>query len=160
MIKKIIEGGNLVPDELITHLIKKKIKNKPHFMLDGFPRTLQQAELMQDVAVDKVLFLEVSEKMIIERLSGRRVCEQGIHNYHIGYVPPQKKDICDVDKTPLHQREDDNPAAIKERLNTYHQKTKPLIEYYTKKGILLTIKADGKPEVVYKEVKKVLENLN
>lgn len=156
--KSIMEKGNLVPDELTTALVKAKIRNQPQFILDGFPRNLIQAELMKDIAVDVVLLLDVPEKVVVERLSGRRVCQKGIHNYHIRYVRPKKEGICDIDKIPLIQRGDDNPAAIKKRYQIYQQKTKPLINYYTKKKLLKTVKAAQSPEEVYKDVKKILKN--
>ncbi len=155
-IKNLIEKGNLVPDELVTQIIKLEIRNKKNYLLDGFPRTVNQAKDTEQFKVDLVVYLDISESEVIQRLSGRRVCSTGEHNYHLKYLPPQKAGICDRDGTKLIQRKDDNPKVIKERFRVYNTLTKPVVDYYRKKVVLKTVNAAQSPEKVYSDVKKVL----
>lgn len=155
-IKKTIEAGKLVPNILVIEMIKKHVKNKKKYLLDGFPRSLEQAQAIEDLKIEKVLYLAVPEQVVVERLSGRRVCTQGHHGYHVKYLPPKKTGICDVDGSPLIQRKDDTPSVITERFKIYHAETEPVAEYYRKKGILLTIDGSGSPQEVYTKVKKAL----
>ncbi|MBI2103220.1 nucleoside monophosphate kinase [Candidatus Woesearchaeota archaeon] len=156
-IKRTIEAGKLVPNHIVVDMIKKHVKNKRKYLLDGFPRSREQAEAIEDLKIEKVLNLDVKEEVVIERLAGRRVCSQGHHGYHIKYLPPKKAGICDVDGSPLIQRKDDVPSIIKERFKIYHSETEPVAEYYRKKKILLTIDGSGSPEEVYRNVKKALQ---
>ena len=156
-IKNIIEKGNLVPDELATQIIKLEIETKKNYLLDGYPRTVNQAKKTEVFKVDVVIYLDISEKEVIQRLSGRRICSTGRHNYHTKYLPPKKTGICDVDGTTLIQRKDDAPNVIKERFQVYNQLTKPVVDYYRRKGVLKTVNAAQSPEKVYRDVKKVLQ---
>ncbi|MEK6969320.1 MAG: adenylate kinase [Nanoarchaeota archaeon] len=158
-IQKIIEKGNLVPDNLVTELIKLEVTGKKSFILDGFPRTLKQAEATAELNINLVIYLEVPEEIVIERFSGRRVCSTGEHGYHLKYLPPKKEGVCDHDGTKLVQRKDDRPEVIKERFKIYHKETQPLIDYYKQKGILKTVDASPNPEKVYAAVKKVVQEL-
>ncbi len=155
-LKKIIEKGDLVPDELSTQIMRLEIKNAKNYLLDGFPRTVPQAQGIEDLKVDHIIYLEIAEEEVIERLSGRRVCATGEHNYHIKYVPPVKSGICDIDGTSLLQRKDDNPTVIKERFRVYDRQTKPVIDYYQKKGVLKKVNAAQSPQKVYEELKKAI----
>ncbi len=155
-IKNIIEKGNLVPDELVTQIIKLEIGKTRGFILDGFPRTMEQAKGVEDLGIEVVIYLDIAEKAVVERLSGRRVCEKGEHNYHIKHIPPKKAGVCDIDGTKLIQRKDDVPKAITERFKGYNKLTKPVVDYYRKKGVVKMINAALSPEAVYKEVKKAL----
>lgn len=157
-IKNIIEKGELVPDELVTQIVKLEIGNKNNYILDGFPRTVNQAQEIEDLKIKMVIALDISEKEVIARLSGRRVCSTGEHNYHTQYLPPRKKGVCDVDGTKLIQRKDDDPKVIQERFRVYNKQTKQVVEYYQKKGVLKTVDAAQKPENVYGDVKTVLKN--
>lgn len=157
-IKQFMDKGNLVPNKFVVEMVKLEIKGKDNYILDGFPRSVDQAELIEDLGVNLVIYLEVPEEVIIERLSGRRVCSTGEHGYHIKYLPPKKEGICDHDGTKLIQRKDDKPEVIKERFKVYHENTQPLIAYYKKKGILKTVNGAEAPEVVYNDVKKVVES--
>lgn len=155
-IKNIIEKGDLVPDELVTQIIKLEINPKKSYLLDGFPRTVNQAKQTRSFGVDVVIGLDIPEKEVIQRLSGRRVCSAGKHNYHVKYLPPKKVGICDFDGTKLIQRKDDDSKVIKERFRVYNKLTKPVVEYYRKKRLLRTVNAAHSPEKVYTDVKKVL----
>jgi adenylate kinase len=144
--KILVDTGQLVPDEWTILLLKERI-NKPDckngFMLDGFPRTMNQAlELDKITKIDVVLDFYASEPVIQKRLGGRRICKKCGAIYHLISKKPKKEGVCDVCGGQLYQREDETPEAIKERLKIYHEKTKPVEEYYRKKGILKEIQAD------------------
>ncbi len=154
--KKTIEVGKLVPHSLIVGMIKKTVKNKKKYLLDGFPRALEQAQAIEDLKIETVLYLKIPQDLVIERFAGRRVCQEGHHSFHIKYLPPRKTGICDVDGSPLLQRADDNPIIIKERFKIFHKETEPVVEYYRQKRILKTVDGSGTPDEVYERVKKVL----
>ena len=157
-IKKILEQGDLVPDRLVVEIIKLDIKDKTDFILDGFPRTLDQANSIEDIPIDMVIYLEVPEEVVIERFAGRRVCPKCKAGYHINYLPPKQEGVCDECGTELVQRKDDVPEVIKERFRVYKEKTQPLIDYYREKGLLKTIDGAPAPAVVYKSVNQVVKN--
>ncbi|MCX6742001.1 MAG: adenylate kinase [Candidatus Pacearchaeota archaeon] len=145
--KEYIDRGDLVPDDLTVQILKERI-SKPDcengFMLDGFPRTIPQAE-----ALDKITKIELainffaSEKIILQRLGGRRICKKCGAIFHLVNKKPKKEGVCDICGGELYQRSDEMPEIIKERLKTYHEKTKPLEDYYKKKGILRGIMVDA-----------------
>ncbi|HOQ37613.1 MAG TPA: adenylate kinase [Acetivibrio sp.] len=163
--KEYIDKGLLVPDELTIDIVKDRI-NKPDcsdgFILDGFPRTIFQAQELDKILegmgieLDCVLNIDVSDEKIIKRLSGRRVCQCG-KTYHILNNPPKKEGICDSCNGELFQREDDREETVIQRLETYHKQTEPLIEYYEKSGKLVTV--EGR-ESIDDTTKEVLDALN
>ncbi len=155
-IKPVMEKGGLVSNQLVSAVVKLEVQNKKQYILDGFPRALEQAKGIGELKINKVLYLDVPLNVVVERLAGRRVCKKGLHNYHINYLPPKKAGKCDWDGTPLLRRKDDAPAAIRERFRVYQHETRPVIEYYRKKGLLLTVDATPDPETVYGKVKKTL----
>lgn len=155
-IKPLLERGELVSNQLVSAIVKLEAQNKKHYVLDGFPRALEQAKGIGELKIDKVLYLNVPLHVVMERLSGRRVCSKGIHNYHLQYLPPKKPGICDVDKTLLVRRKDDSPASVKRRFLVFKRQTVPVIRYYKNKGILITVAARGDPKSVYRLVKKAL----
>lgn len=166
--KDIIERGSLVPDDLVNEMMKEEIKRAgldKGFILDGYPRTLVQAEALdaflknEGVRLDAVLNFVTSEHVIIERLSGRRICPQCAANYHIRNIPPKKEGICDACGAELVQRKDDNPEAIRHRLEVYEKETSPLIEYYTKAGSLHNVLADSSVDEVQEELKGFFDKL-
>ncbi len=163
--KEYIDKGLLVPDELTIDIVKDRI-NKPDcsdgFILDGFPRTIFQAQELDKILegmgieLDCVLNIDVSDEKIIKRLSGRRVCQCG-KTYHILNNPPKKEGICDSCNGELFQREDDREETVIQRLETCHKQTEPLIEYYEKSGKLVTV--EGR-ESIDDTTKEVLDALN
>lgn len=157
-IKKIIEKGELVPDELVTQIIKLEIRNKKNYLLDGFPRTVNQAKEIEELKIGLAIYLDITEKEVMTRLSGRRVCSTGEHNYNLQYLPPKKEGVCNVDGTKLIQRKDDDPKVILERFKMYNKQTKPVVEFYRKRGVLKSVNAAQRPEKVYEDVKKIIKN--
>jgi len=163
--KSYMSRGELVPDELLITLIKDRLSKNDcsaGFMLDGYPRTIPQADALQMILtesnkkIDAVLNISVDDQELIRRLSGRRMCKCGA-SYHVIFNPPKKEGICDICKGKLYQRDDDRPEAIQNRLNVYKKQTQPLIDYYIRKKILRTI--DGSKEIpqIFEDIKRVLE---
>ena len=148
--KTYMDGGKLVPDEIVINILKERLQAddcKNGFILDGFPRTVPQAEALDqmNVRIDRVVDIEVADEKIAERLSGRRVCESCGASYHTQYKPSKAEGVCDACGGKTVQRKDDHPDTVKERLRVYHEQTEPLIDYYTKAGKL--VKVEGQEEV-------------
>jgi len=146
--KEYMDKGALVPDEITVGIVKDRISRpdcSKGFILDGFPRTIYQAEYLDKVLkdlgvdIDHVLDIHVADEEIIERLSGRRVCKACGATYHVKYNPPAKEGTCDQCGSQLIQRDDDKKETVAERLKTYHRQTEPLIEFYKQKGKLVTV---------------------
>ncbi|MDP3699102.1 MAG: nucleoside monophosphate kinase [Nanoarchaeota archaeon] len=152
-ISSYIDKGNLVPHRLAAEIAKKAIGRKKDFLFDGFPRSIDQARLIEDLDLDAVIYLDVPEKEIVKRLSGRLLDPATGKTYQLQYLPPPKNII-----KRLVQRKDDTPKVIKERFKVYHQQTEPVIRYYQKKGVLAKVDGTGKPEEVYRRVKKAVKN--
>jgi adenylate kinase len=159
MAKALTDQGKFVPDEITIGLVKERI-SKPDcrkgFILDGFPRTIPQAEALDKMTkLDKAVLLESSDSTIIKRLSSRRQCRKCNAIYGID-IPPKKKGVCDKCGGELYQRDDDREEVIKKRLEVYHTQTKPLIDYYRNKGILAEI--DGQQEIskIFEDVVEAL----
>lgn len=148
--KSFIDAGKLVPDEVVIGIINERLKQEDcqnGFILDGFPRTIPQAEALDEmgVRIDKVLDIEVADEKIASRLSGRRVCLKCGATYHTEFKKPKADGVCDVCGDTLVQRKDDMPETVLDRLNTYHEQTEPLKGFYEKKGILRVV--EGQEEV-------------
>jgi adenylate kinase len=142
--KSFMDSGALVPDEVVIGILKERISEddcKGGFILDGFPRTVPQADALDamGIVIDKVISIEVPDEKIASRLSGRRACLNCGATYHMEYKPPKEKGKCDKCGGALVIRDDDQPETVRERLATYHAKTAPLIEYYKGKGKLETV---------------------
>jgi adenylate kinase len=141
--KEFMDAGKLVPDDLVIEMILDKIEEEGDdgFLLDGFPRSIGQADALAEEMerrgrrLTAALLIEAPDPCVIERLSGRRQCSNG-HLYHVEYDPPKHEDKCDQCGRPLAQRDDDRPEAIEQRLKTYHEQTEPLIDYYEERGLL------------------------
>ena len=161
--KRYMDEGKLVPDELIIKMMKGRLSQEDcrgGFILDGFPRTINQAEELGKITdIDAVLNIYVPFEKLIERITGRRSCPKCGAVYHIKYNPPKKDNICDVCGTPLIQRDDDKEETVKKRLETYEEQTAPLIDYYEKKGKLLTVEGQEEIEDTRKLVKEALESV-
>lgn len=147
--KSYIDAGQLVPDSVVIGIIKEYLASddcKNGFILDGFPRSIPQAEALDEmgVKIDVVLSIEVADEKIVERMSGRRVCSCGA-SYHVVYNPPKAENICDKCGAELYVRADDAAETVKNRLATFHAQTEPLKDFYSKKGLLVTV--EGQEEV-------------
>ena len=148
--KKYLDEGTLVPDDVVIDIIRERLSEddcKNGFILDGFPRTVAQAEALDqmNINIDKVLDIEVADKDICERLSGRRICKNCAASYHIIYKPSADGKTCDKCGAELICRKDDHPETVLERLRVYHEQTEPLISFYKSRGKLVVI--EGQQEV-------------
>ena len=152
-IKKIIDSGVLVPDEITIGLVRKRLSRSDAsagFILDGFPRTVSQAEALGTmVDIDGVLNLSIDDEMVIRRLTGRRTCTNCGFNHHVIFVPPKVRNKCDNCGGDLVQRKDDSETAIATRLKVYNSESGPLIEYYVKKDLLKNLDASPDAETIY-----------
>ena len=162
-IKEYSDRGVLVPDDIIIKLLEERLKKpdcKKGFILDGFPRTINQAEALEKIAkVDLVINLKVPDDIIITRLSNRLICSKCGAIYNLLTLKPKKEGVCDKCGGKLYRREDDRPEVIRERLNIYRKQTEPLIDYYTKKGLLRDVRCDDlmiPPEVMVERIIEVI----
>jgi adenylate kinase len=165
--KEYMDRGDLVPDEVIIGVILDRLAEsdtEDGFLLDGFPRTDQQAEAL-DEALKKVdrrltaaLLIDVPEDDIVRRLSGRRVCPNG-HTYHVEHNPPKNDEVCDVDGEPLSQREDDKEETVRKRLQVYRDQTSPLIDYYDEHDILHRFDGTRSPTEVHDHLRATIATL-
>ncbi len=152
--KNFMDAGKLVPDSTIIGIIKDRLAQddcKKGFILDGFPRTLGQAEALSDlmskmnISLDKVISLNVPDELIVGRITGRRVCSSCGASFHVDFNPSKKEDVCDYCDGELIIRKDDNAETVKSRLGAYHDQTAPLIDFYTKMGVMVEL--DGTKDV-------------
>ena len=159
--KKYMDEGKLVPDDIIINMMKERLNSddcKNGFILDGFPRTIKQAEALDSIIkIDKVIFIDVPEDVLLSRLTGRRVCKNCNNVYHLEFNPPKNPSICDKCGGELYQRDDDKEETVKKRIETYNNQTKPLIDYYENKGILIRINGNQPIDKVTKDIIEVLQ---
>lgn len=146
--KSYMDQGQLVPDEVVIGIIRERLAQddcQKGFILDGFPRTIVQAEALDKmgIRIDRVVDIEVSDEEIVHRLSGRRVCEGCSATYHVAFHKPQQEGQCDLCAGTLIQRKDDHPDTVNERLRVYHEQTEPLRDYYAKQGKLKVVSGEG-----------------
>ena len=158
-VKSILAEGRLVPDDLTIALVKERLAlddASKGWILDGFPRTIGQAAALQSIdATELVVNFDVPDGMIVFRLTGRRVCKNCGKIYHISTMPPAREGVCDACGGPLYTRPDDSEESIKTRLAAYREQTEPLIDWYGKRGILVTIDGSGSPDAVYERFAEV-----
>ena len=164
--KEYMDAGNLVPDELVCDLVVARLKQddcKNGYILDGFPRTIPQAEALtaalakDDDAIDYALEIFIEDQAIIDRMSGRRVCKSCGATYHVVNIPPKTEGVCDECDGELIVRDDDAPETVKKRLDVYHEQTAPLIDYYKKQGILKVIDGSKGLDTCFEEICGILE---
>jgi adenylate kinase len=165
--REYMDRGDFVPDEVMVGVIAERI-DQPEaadgFILDGFPRTIAQAEALDAKMAElgreltAVILIEVSEEEIVRRLSGRRTCPNG-HVFHVEFDPPEKEGVCDVCGEPLQTREDDEPEVVRHRLGQYEEKTKPLIDYYEQRGLLERVDGEQAPDEVGDQIRALLATL-
>ncbi len=164
--KSFMDQGALVPDEVTIGIVKERLSKddcEKGFLLDGFPRTIAQAEALQTLLselnqeIDHVLHVKVPEEKLVERLSGRRICPTCGRAYHVMYNPPEKEGICDRDGSALIQRDDDKPETVKNRLAINIEQSKPLLDFYDDKGYLVTLNGDQDINKVFEDIQSVIE---
>ena len=164
--KEHMDGGGLVPDDLVIAMILDKVEEEGDdgFLLDGFPRTVGQADALSE-ELDKLgrrltaaLLVEVPDSIVMQRLSGRRVCPNG-HLYHVEFDPPKHDNVCDQDGKPLFQRKDDEPETVQKRLTTYHKMTEPLKDYYDERGLLRRFDGTRDKTEVHDHIRATLATL-
>lgn len=161
LVKGILAAGNLVPDEVTIKMVENRLGEADAlngYILDGFPRTVAQADALEEMRKpEHVVNFVLDRSEILKRLSGRRVCKSTGRTYHIIYNPPKVEGIDDETGEPLIQRDDDKEEAILNRLDVYEKSTAPLIDYYRKKGILIDLDCSGKPEDILENLKALLK---
>ena len=160
--KAYMDEGKLVPDDVIIGIITERVAEddcKNGYILDGVPRTIAQAEAMEKAGIkfDAVVSIEISDETIMERMSGRRVCEHCGASYHVVAVPPKTEGICDVCGGKLVTRKDDAPETVKNRLTVYHRETEPLKDFYASRGVLYPVEDMGSVEATSKAILAVLK---
>lgn len=167
--KSYMEKGELVPDEVTIELVRGRLQEadaRNGFLLDGFPRTKAQAEMLEEilqelgVKIDVVINLLVRDDLLVKRISGRRICRNCGRTYHVETKRPQVDGVCDDCGGELFQRADDNEETVRNRLAVYYRQTEPLLEYYKAKGLLKNINGEGSIDAIFEEVKAFLEEFN
>ena len=165
--KKFMDAGKLVPDSLLIDIIKDRLAKpdvKAGWMLDGYPRTIPQAEALDKILpglgqkIDVVLNVDVPDAELIKRVTGRRMCKCGT-TYHVQFNPPKVAGKCDACGADLYQRADDTEATVKERLQAYHAQTQPLIDFYNKRGIVANINGTGDIKAIFGNIAKALDKI-
>jgi adenylate kinase len=166
--RPIVEAGDLVPDELMIGVIMERIDTpeaEDGFILDGFPRTVRQAEALDEAlerrgrSLTAALLIEAPGEEVIRRLSGRRICVEKGHVYHMEFDPPKHDEVCDQDGSRLTQRDDDKPETIEKRLAVYREQTEPLIDWYDERGVLRRFDGTRSPEEVHSHIRATLATL-
>ncbi len=166
--KRYVDAGELVPDEVICRVIEERFDSgeaDDGFLLDGFPRTIPQAEMLEQAldsrgrSLTAVLLIDVDDDELIRRLSGRRTCVKNNHVYHVEFDPPKNEGICDQDGSRLVQRDDDKPETIRTRLSVYHEQTAPLVDWYEERGALRRFDGTRTPDEVHARIRATLATL-
>ena len=164
--KKYMDAGDLVPDEVVIGLVRERLQEpdcKKGYILDGFPRTVKQAESLDEIlgtlgdGISHVVSIEVDEKELITRLTGRRTCKGCGAMYHVSFEPPKKDGVCDKCGKELYQRDDDKEETIVSRLKVYKNQTEPLIAYYSKKDLVRSIPGTGEIKEIFQRITDVLD---
>ena len=163
--KQYMDDGELVPDELINNVIAERLDSGDAdngFLLDGFPRTIGQAEMLEKTLEGRsrelsgVLLIDAPDDEVVRRLSGRRTCAKGGHVYHLEFDPPKHEGVCDQDGSRLIQRDDDKAETVRKRLSVYHDQTEPLIKWYEDRGLLRRFDGTRPPDEVHDRIRATL----
>ena len=166
--QRFMDAGDLVPDELIVAMAAERLQEedaRDGFILDGFPRTLEQAKALDRQLSDlgrrvtTALLIDVPDDEVVRRLSGRRVCVKAGHNYHVEFDPPKHEGVCDQDGSKLVQRDDDKPGTVRKRLGIYHDQTAQLIPFYEERGLLRRFDGTRSPTEVHDHIRAVIATL-
>jgi adenylate kinase len=166
--KKFMDEGELVPDTVVIGVILERLGDddaRDGFLLDGFPRTIEQADALggqleaHERRLTATLLLDAPDDLVVRRISGRRVCRKEAHTYHVEFDPPKHADRCDIDGSPLEQRDDDREDTVRRRLAVYHSQTEPLIAYYEERGLLWRFDGTRSPTEVHAHIRATLATL-
>jgi adenylate kinase len=156
--RSFMEAGELVPDEVVNEVLAAALEEADGYVLDGYPRNLDQVDFLDEATdLDAVVFFDVAEAELVERLTGRRVCEECGENYHVDFAPPEEDGVCDACGGDLYQREDDQEDVVRERLEVYEENTEPVIEHYRKTGDLVEVNGEGAPADVFERVTDAID---
>jgi len=156
--REYMEAGELVPDPVVDEIVRAALEDADGFVLDGYPRNLSQAEYLDDITdLDLVALLDVDREELIDRLTGRRVCEECGTNYHVEFSPPEEAGVCDACGGELVQRDDDNEETVRERLEVFDENTQPVIDYYDDDGELVRVDGHGTPDEVWAALHEEIE---
>lgn len=163
--KEYMDKGELVPDQVLIGLIKDRLEEpdcENGYLLDGYPRTIPQADALEDILgeiskpLDVVINIDVSDEEVVKRISGRRTCSCG-ESYHVMFNPPEKEGLCNACGAQLYQRDDDSEDVVRQRLAVYNEKTKPLINYYEEKGLLVNVDGNGSVDKVFETISEIMD---
>jgi len=163
--RRFMDAGDLVPDPVMIELVTERLARpdaREGFVLDGFPRTLPQAEALEQLLaamvrrIDRAVEFRVDDATVVRRLSGRRVCRTAGHIYHVEFAPPKREGICDLDGSLLRQRDDDRPEVIRRRMEVYRREIPPVLDFYRARGVLMALEAAGDEEAVYARLAEAL----
>ncbi|HET7629009.1 MAG TPA: adenylate kinase [Bacillales bacterium] len=163
--KSFMDAGELVPDEVTVGIVKERLGKddcKEGFLLDGFPRTIEQAEALEQIladdgrGLDYVLYIDVKEENLLKRLSGRRICQDCGATYHVIFNPPSAEGICDKCGGALYQREDDQKETVKNRLQVNNKQLQPLLDFYKKRGLLHSVNGDREIKAVFSGIRQLI----
>jgi len=155
--REYMEAGELVPDEVMEAVVEEGLSGREGFVLDGYPRTLDQAEFLEGVTdLDVILYVEVPRRELIDRLTGRRVCADCGTNFHVEYDQPETEGVCDECGGELIQREDDQPETVRNRLDVYHENTAPVVDHYESRDAFVTVDGDRAPDAVWADVREAV----
>jgi len=154
-----MDAGDLVPDVVVNAMVEKALADADGFILDGYPRNLDQAKELENMTdLDVILSLDVSREELIDRLTGRRVCDECGATFHVKFNPPKEEGVCDDCGGELIQREDDTEDTVRERLRVYRENTEPVVEHYRDEGVLVEVSGEGTPDDVFENLRDVVEN--
>jgi adenylate kinase len=166
--RKFMDAGDLVPDEVTIGMVRERLAEgdaQEGFLLDGFPRTVSQAEAL-DAALQRLgrglsaaLLIDVPDENVLKRISGRRVCRKEGHVYHVESNPPKHEGVCDIDGSKLFQRDDDKPETVEQRLHVYHEQTEPIVEHYQEQGLLRRFDGTRPPTEVHDHLRATIATL-
>jgi adenylate kinase len=156
--REYMEEGELVPDPVVNEIVVEALSNTQGFVLDGYPRNVDQAEYLAEMtAVDVVPFLQVGEEELVRRLTGRRVCPDCGANYHVEFDAPDEEGVCDECGAELTQREDDSEDVVRERIRVYEENTEPVVTHYRESGELIEVDGEQLPEEVWEELREAID---
>ena len=156
--KSFMDAGELVPDPVVNEIVEAALRESDGFVLDGYPRNIEQAEYLSEITdLDAVVLLDVDKEVLVDRLTGRRVCEACGANYHVDFQPPEEPGVCDECGGELIQREDDTEETARERLEVFYENTEPVVDHFREEGVLVEIDGEATPDEVFDRIQNVVE---